>query len=925
MASDPSHMHSLLMPRRLKSLIALLALTFAAVAAAQVPTLTPEQLQIFSNLTPEEQRALMEQVATPDQQGAARQPSSTNQPPPTDESRRRTTEDQQRQPEVPVMSSEDTVLVEARVPTVEDGQPARDPADLARLQGLVDLIRSRNPYQLDRLGQLNLPGFASIALRGLTDRQATQRLSLEPALLGLDMRLSRLPLEQSGIAGLKPFGYGLFDNAASTFSPVTDVPVTAEYVVGPGDKLNVQLYGSQNRSLRLTVSRDGAVNFPELGPIRVSGMTFNSARQAIETRVTQQMIGVQASITMDETRTIRVFVLGEARQPGSHAVSGQTTVTGALFAAGGVTPIGSLRDIQLKRQGNVVRRLDLYDMLIRGDTSDDAWLLPGDTIFIPPVGSTVSVDGEVKRPAIYELRDESTVAEVVRIAGGMTPEADATRVSLTQVDQASRRVVTDVNLTQQAGAAQRVGNGAVLRVGRLRPQIDSGIELEGHVHRPGPVAWRDGLRLTDVIGSVDELRPNADQNYILIRRESGTARRISVLSADLAAALAAPSSDANVELAPRDRIIVFDLAPGRERIIQPLLQDLRLQSGLAQPTELVTVGGRVKVPGEYPLEPDMRVNDLLRAGGNLDSAAFGGEAELTRYTVSEDGARHTELIHIDLAAVLRGDGAANIALRPFDYLIIKETPDWGEQESITLRGEVRFPGTYPIRKGETLRQVLDRAGGLTTGAFPEGSAFTRSDLRVLEQQQIDRLTERMRADLAGMALKAANAGQSSATDALQSGQSLLLQLQSARATGRFVIDLPGLLAMESGSVKDVLLRNGDELFIPKLRQEVSVIGEVQNGASYQYLPNLTRDDYVHLSGGATRTADRGRIYVVRADGSVASRPGSWFRRSYDVAIKPGDTIIVPLNTERMPRLPFWQAVTQILYNLAVSVAAVNSF
>src|SRR5690606_24047702 len=492
------------------------------------------------------------------------------------------------------------------------------------------------------------------------------------------------------------------------------------------------------------------------------------------------------------------------------------------------TPIGSLRDIQLKRQGEVVRRLDLYDLLIRGDTSDDASLLPGDTIFIPPVGSTVSVDGEVKRPAIYELRGEATVADVVRIAGGLTPEADATRASLTQVDQANRRVVMDVNLAQSASTAQPVGNGAVLRIARRRPQIDAGVVLEGFVHRPGPVAWREGLRLTDVIGSVDELRPNADQNYVLIRRETGPDRRISVLSADLAAALESPGSVADVQLLPRDRVLVFDLAPGRERIIQPLLDELRLQSELARPTEVVRVEGMVKVPGEYPLEPGMRVSDLLRAGGNLDSAAFGAEAELTRYAIGDDGSRQTELINIDLAAVRRGDRAADIQLQSSDYLIIKETPDWSEQESITLRGEVRFPGTYPIRKGETLHQVLDRAGGLTTLAFPEGSAFTRRDLRELEQEQLDRLEERMRADLAAMALQAANAGQASAAEALQSGQSLLVQLQGARATGRFVIDLPGLLATEVGGVKDVLLRDGDELVIPKQRQEITVIGEVQN-------------------------------------------------------------------------------------------------
>lgn len=933
-AKVSSEMQFAVPARWLKSL----ALTLALVATALVKAQTPEQLEIFRTLSPEQQQALLEQLggAAPKSDAAparraTRQTTSGSLEDAKDVDRRRQAAQDREASEVRVLKADDTVLVEARIP--EEGasrasQQARrsiDPAERSRLERLVEQISSRNPYQLDRNGALILPGLPPIALSGLTERQATQRIAYEPGLLQLEMRLTHLPLEQTGVAGLKPFGYDLFDSAPSTFAPVTDVPVPAEYVIGPGDELAVQLYGSQNRNLRLMVSRDGAVNFPELGPIRIGGMTFNAARQTIESRVAQQMIGVQANVTMGETRTIRVLVTGEAQQTGYYTVSGLATMTTALYASGGVKPIGSLRDIQLKRQGEVVRRLDLYDLLIRGDTSDDARLLPGDAIFIPPVGPTVSVEGEVKRPAIYELRDETTVTDVVRIAGGLTAEADATRISLTQIDSSGRRVVLDVNLNQTAGAGIHVGNGAVLRVARLRPQIDSGVVLEGEVYRPGPVAWRDGLRLTDVIGSIYELRPNADHNYILIRRESGSDRRVSTLSADLAAALAAPGSEADVLLAPRDRIRVFDLSSPRDRIIQPLLDEIRLRSDLGRPTEVVRIAGRVKVPGEYPLESNMRVSDLLRAGGNLDPAAYGGEAELTRYTIGPDGSRLAEVISIDLVAVRRGDTAADVLLQPSDYLIIKETPDWDDQSSITLRGEVRFPGTYPIRRGETLRQVLDRAGGLTSLAFPEGSIFMRADLRELEQDLLDRMQERVRADVASLALQAANAGQGAAADALQSGQSLLNQLQSARATGRLVIDLPGLLASESGGVKDVLLRDGDELIIPKRRQEVSVIGEVQNATSHLFLPNLSRDDYIFLSGGTTRKADKSHVYVVRADGSVATQSGSWFRRSYDVAIKPGDTIVVPLNTERMPRLPFWQAVTQILYNVAVSVAAINSF
>jgi protein involved in polysaccharide export with SLBB domain len=275
---------------------------------------------------------------------------------------------------------------------------------------------------------------------------------------------------------------------------------------------------------------------------------------------------------------------------------------------------------------------------------------------------------------------------------------------------------------------------------------------------------------------------------------------------------------------------------------------------------------------------------------------------------------------------LSGDTSADLLLQPFDFLNVKEVPEWSEQEQVTLLGEVRFPGNFPIQRGETLRSVLDRAGGLTGLAFPSGSVFTRRELRDREQEQIDRLADRLQSDLASAALRAAAANQGQAGQALTVGQSLLTQLKATKAVGRLVIDLNDVLNSPVGSAHDIVLREGDLLVIPKQKQEVTVIGEVQNNTSHFYRENLTRDDYIGLSGGATRKADRGRIYIVHADGSVvSSESAGWFRRSGQVAMRPGDTIVVPLDTERMPALPMWQAVTSILYNLAIAAAAVNSF
>jgi polysaccharide export outer membrane protein len=943
------------MLRRFSILLFALLVSAGIPVGAQVPS--ADQLELLRSMSPEDRDALMEQLGIGgsvlgdigssvsqgqgQNQNARRNRNGDNED--TARNARDFLGDRELRPVDKTLRRDDSVLIDIdfkkdKPPRIEStganqppvtipGElaPTLEPAEREDLAQLINLVRSRNPYQLDTNGALILPGFEPITLAGLDDDQATRRLGAVEAFRKLDIKLSKLPVKKVGIAGLQPFGHDLFKDSASTFAPVTDVPVPSDYVVGPGDQLNVQLYGSQNRNLRLVVGRDGRVSFPELGPVEVGGRTFQRVASEIEARVSRQMIGVRASVAMGDTRSIRVFVMGEANRPGSYTVSGLATMTSAIYAAGGIKPFGSLRDVQLKRAGAVVRRLDLYDLLLRGDTSDDAKLLPGDVIFVPATSATVAVDGEVNRPAIYEIKSNTSVSDIVALAGGLTTQADTRRAALVRVNDRQARVVLDVPLAGSVGKGELLRPGDSLRVLRLRPTIDEGVTVEGHVYRPAPVAWHEGLRLTDVIGSVDELKPNADLGYILIRRELPPDRRVELLSADLGAALREPASQKNVVLMPRDRILVFDQESGRQQLLAPVLDELRRQSRIDSPSEIVRIDGRVKARGDYPLEPHMHVSDLLRAGGGLQDAAYGAKAELTRYRIASD-VRTTQLIEIDLAAVLRGDTTADLQLQPFDFLNVKEVPEWSEQEQVTLAGEVRFPGTYPIQRGETLRSVLARAGGLTTLAFPEGSVFTRKELKAREQEQVDRLAERLQSDLAATALQAAAANQGQAGAALSVGQSLLNQLKSSKAVGRLVIDLNAVLAATPGSSLDVVLREGDQLIIPKQKQEVTVIGEVQNNTSHFYRDHLTRDDYIGLSGGITRKADRGRIYIVRADGSVVSSEGAgWFRRSGQVAMRPGDTIVVPLDTERMPALPLWQAVTSIVYNLAIAAAAVNSF
>jgi polysaccharide biosynthesis/export protein len=820
------------------------------------------------------------------------------------------------------------------------------------------------------------------------------------------------------VTGLALFGYDLFTQAEATFAPVTDMPVPVDYVLGPGDELHVQLLGRTPGTYVLVVNRDGAVNFPDLGPITVTGLGFDEARRMLQERVSQQMIGVTASITMGELRSIRVFVLGDAERPGSISVGSLSTITNALFASGGIKPIGSLRNIQLKRNGVTVATLDLYDLLMRGDTRADARLAPGDVIFIPPVGAQAGIDGEVRRPGVYELRGETTAADLLQLAGGLAAVAFPQGASLARINENRQRTIEDVDPTSAAGRAHRLRSGDLLTVPSVLERVDNAVTLSGHVYRPATVQYRPGMRLTDLLPSLDALKPLADTHYVLVRRELPPDRRIVALSADLAKALRAKGSEADIELQPGDKLTVFSLlqldpeveaqraarlaqdselalwdSPSSSRagqgpigenqlrrhdslplmldmqdalrdgeysfrdgqpylsdeqlekiareatdqrsrqlesdrrtVVDKLLDELRLQATHENYAPVIRIGGRVRAEGLYPLEPGMRVSDLLRAGGRLAESAYVLDAEVTRYAVIGGEYRQAELVEVNLAAIRAGDPEADLLLQPYDFLNVKEVSDWSDQESVTLMGEVRFPGTYPIRKGETLLSVIDRAGGLTSWAYPDGAVFTRESLKERERQQIARLTQQMQADLAALALPGAQVPDgSSPAEAMAAGRAMLEELRSAEPVGRLAMDLSRVLRAAPGSRDDPQLQNGDVLAVPGPMQSVTVIGEVHSSTSHLYDNTLGRDDYVMLSGGFTQRADRKRVYVIKANGQVTAASSSrWFRAS-DLQVAPGDTIVVPMDVERMRPLPLWSAVTTIIYNMAVAVAAVNSF
>jgi polysaccharide biosynthesis/export protein len=459
----------------------------------------------------------------------------------------------------------------------------------------MELFRQLPPAEQERL--MREYGMQGPAQRGDRSRQLpATRPSWDGRDRGrqdVDERDSRARVEREPVidatTGLPLFGYDLFSDVPSTFAPVTEIPVPVDYVLGPGDIVSVQLFGNETGTYELVVNRDGSITFPRLGPVTVAGLTFQELRELIRERVSQQMIGVNASVTMGELRSIRVFVMGEAARPGSYTVSSLSTITNALFASGGVKPIGSLRNIQLKRNGELVTTLDLYDLLLRGDTRADVRLSPGDVIFIPPVNPQVGIDGEVRRPGVYELNGPASTRDLVTLAGGLTASAYPQASSLSRISDDQERIVRDVNLRSADGQGLRLRGGDLLTVPSVLDRVDNFVELAGHVYRPARVQHRPGMRISDLIPSLDRLKPLADANYILVRRELSPSRRIVAVSADLEQALRAPGSEADIELQPRDRVTVFNRVP--------LLQPDKVDSGMSgRPGESVSEERRVVLP-----------------------------------------------------------------------------------------------------------------------------------------------------------------------------------------------------------------------------------------------------------------------------------------------------------------------------------------
>jgi protein involved in polysaccharide export with SLBB domain len=649
---------------------------------------------------------------------------------------------------------------------------------------------------------------------------------------------------------LPRYGFDLFMCAPSTFAPVENIPMTLDYVIGPGDEILIRVWGQIDGEHRVAVDRDGNISIPRVGTINVSGVRIQDLQGYVRNAIARNYRNFDLSVGLGQLRSIQIFVVGQARRPGSYTVSSLSTLVSALFASGGPSGIGSMRHIQLKRGTRIVSEFDVYDFLAKGDKSKDERLLPGDVIFIPPEGQLVAISGSVKVPAIYELKDKASLAEIIDLAGGLTATAAGQKVLLERIENRKVRRVDEFSL-DQAGLARAVKDGDLISVLAISPKFDNAVTLRGNVAAPLRYPYRDGMRITDLIPEKDAL---IVADYY-IRRNLAT--RIDVSSeAGLIAEVIRASAEINWDYAVVERLDPVDLS--------------------------------------------------------------------------------ITLLPFDLGkAVLERDPAQNLLLQPGDVVTVFSKGDFGVPQTrrtnlVVLENEFKYPGVYKAEPGETLRQLVVRTGGLSPNAYLFGAVFTRESTRIAQQKSLDQAINRLDVDAQQSLILKSQSGLSSTaadseslTQQAAAQQAVIARLRQLKATGRIILKQPGDAQLQD--IPELVLENGDRLQIPFRPSIVNVFGAVYSDGSFIYKADQRVADYLAQSGGPTRTADKGAVYILRADGSVISkRQSGWIMGSFDSErLMPGDTIVVPEDFDRTTWMKTLKDWTQILYQFGLGAAALK--
>jgi len=746
--------------------------------------------------------------------------------------------------------------------------------------------------------------------------QTTERPNPYPGLPALQDLYRQIP-SQKGT--LQRFGRDIFQTGTGNLESLPmDLPAGPDYILGPGDGLNINTWGSVSQRWTRSVDRQGKVSLPEAGDIVIAGQSVAEAQRIIEKALRAQFRDIHVDLSLTRLRTIRVYVVGDVIRPGAYDISSLSTPLNALYAAGGPTPRGSLRTVRHYRGTRLVREVDLYELLLRGVRSDVARLEPGDTILVPPVGPQVTVAGMVRRPAIYEVKGPTQLSDVLELAGGVLVSATLRQINVERIEAHERRVLLSVQLpnsNDQQVVERALGNfqvqdGDRVIISPILPYSDETVYVQGHVFRPGKYPYHKGIEIKDVIRSYQDLLPEPADHAEIIRLEPPDYRPTTIVFS-LGEVL---GGDDPIELRAFDTIRIF----GRYEIDPPM----------------VSIHGEVLRPGQYPLAEKMTAADLVRMAGGFKRSAYTARADITSYVVQNGARVRTEHQTIELAKALTGNGSADMVLKPGDVVTIHQLAGWKEiGASVTVKGEVQYPGTYGIEEGEKLSSLLLRVGGFRADSYPEGSVLERVQVKELAEKSRQELIQRIEA--AGTTPKlglTGSVGEQAAVAQAMFAQrrQIVAVLKTQPSSGRLVIKISTDLRQWQNTPTDIELRAGDVLTIPKRPNFVLVSGQVYNASAITYAPGKNANWYLRQAGGATDLANSKDIYIIRANGSVIGRGGSasgwWTGNVLSTVVHPGDTVVVP--EKIVGGGTFWKTAlnsAQLGASLAIAARVATSF
>ncbi len=619
--------------------------------------------------------------------------------------------------------------------------------------------------------------------------------------------------KENNISGskLKQFGYDFFYKSPKSFITDQTVPVTPDYVIGPGDQIVLTLWGRINDRLVLDVSREGLIYLPKMGVVNVAGVSFKDLRDFLKKEISKYYTDFDINVSMGNLRLIRVYIVGNVSHPGAYTINGLSTIITALFESGGPSNNGTMRAVELKRNGKTISVIDLYDFLIKGDKTNDVKLINEDTIFVPPVGKLVTVVNGVKNPAVYELKPEEKLKDLIKISGGFLNTTYNKKIFI-------KRIFNNV--------------------------------------------YRDYVTF-----DISDIEENEEKNIAL---EDGD-------------------------------IITFDIVTDFDTS--------------------VNVNGAVLYPGKVGIKQGQTtLSDAIKfAGGVLENAS--DTVEVTRFNKTEKGIV-TERFELSYKKAISNDENHNIKLQPYDNIFVKNIPEWNTPKFVEVSGEINSPGVYVIKKGERFSSVLKRAGGFTQRAYPQGVIFIRESVRLQQQKNIDEIVQRLEREL--LSQSGTDISTSLSQEEVQSKkavfeqkQKFLEKLRKLKATGRVMIKLSTIDKLEN-TAYDIELEEGDKIIIPSKSDVVNVSGAVMAEGSYVYKKS-SYTDYIDMAGGYSSYADKGRTFILRADGSAVKARKFLF---FSTRVNPGDTVVVPEKFETVAWLREIRDITQIIINLALSAGVV---